>query len=195
MGALFMVSYVLLWILVVVWVVGLIALYNHFGRMYLRSREGRAEAGPAEGSNLVGTQSRSIDGDLVLLPPPARPTLVLFASTTCSLCATVRHAVPDLVAGDVDLDVVILCQGPVPAVTAWAEEVRGLAAVVADRGGRLAAKYEVDLLPFGVAVGPDGIIRGRSLVNDLIGLQDLAHRAVRPELPIVPSDGEPAAVH
>jgi len=39
---------------------------------------------------------------------------------------------------------------------------------------RHAARYEVAVTPFGIAVGADAVVRARRIVNDLDGLRALA---------------------
>jgi hypothetical protein len=183
MSPLVMVSYVLLWIVVAVLVVAVVGLYHHLGNVYLSSAEGRATSGPERGSLLDPTEATTLDGDVVLLPPPSRPTLVLFVSTTCTLCAKVRQAIPDLVHNEPGIAVVMICQGRPAMVRAWAVDVLGFAAVLADPKRQYSARYKADHLPFAIAVGPDGIVRERGLVNEYEHLATLAGAALGTELP------------
>jgi hypothetical protein len=181
MSTLVMVSYVLLWIVVAVLVVAVIALYNHLGNAYLSSAEGRAGSGPTSGSLLDPIEAVSVHGDPVLLPP-SRPTLIVFVSTTCSLCAKVRQAIPDIAREAMDIAIVVICHGRPAMVRAWASDLVGVA-VVADPKRRYSGRYKVDHLPFAIAVGSDGIVRDVSLVNGYDHLATLAGVVLGREVP------------
>ncbi len=43
-----------------------------------------------------------------------------------------------------------------------------------DRRGRIAVRNNIDATPFGVAVGMDGLVQAKGIVNDLEGLEHLA---------------------
>jgi hypothetical protein len=174
----FVFSYILLWVLVAVLAIGLVALYNHLGTVYLSAREARSSAGPAEGSLLSGIDTKAIDGRRVLLPPASHPAIVLFLSTTCSLCAGIRQAIPAVVDEIPNVSIVIFCQGRPQTVQVWASDIRELVPVIVDRNGRQAARYGVDLLPFGIAVGLDSVVRARGIVNGYEGLAALARMAL-----------------
>jgi hypothetical protein len=172
-GPVFLTSYVLLWLLVAVLTIGLLAIYRHFGEIYQTSREARDAQGPREGQLLGAAELTTVDGTAVLLPPAMRDTLVLFVSVRCNVCATVRSAIPRLLGEYPTLDVVVLCEGRPGSVRMWAESLAGTVPVVADPRGRHTLFYEVALIPFGVLVGPDGVVRRRTLVNSYDGLKEL----------------------
>jgi hypothetical protein len=172
----FLVSYVLLWVLVVVLFIGVLALYHHFGEMYLSSRESRSEQGPEEGALLKAAEALTVTGTPVVLPVD-RPTLLLFVSTTCDVCKEVRAALPRLVASRPELSVVLVCTGRPPMVKAWAGDVAGLVPVVADPRSRLGGLYNVDLTPFCIAVGADGHVRASGIANTYDALEVAAHDA------------------
>jgi hypothetical protein len=55
-------------------------------------------------------------------------------------------------------------------VRAWSSDLDGAVQVIADPRGRIASRYRVGALPFAIAVGNDGKVRWRGLVNDDDGL-------------------------
>ena len=174
MNALFWFSYALLWVLLPVMSVSVFALYHHFGQMYLTSREGRAEQGPAVGAQLRRTEALDLATQPVLLPPRGAPALVMFTSTTCPVCEAMRLDLIQIARDQPDLPVYVFCHGSTRAVREWAGELAGAATVVPDPRLRHAARYEVAVTPFGIAVGADAVVRARGIVNDLDGLRALA---------------------
>lgn len=177
MNALFWFSYALLWGLLAIVSVSVFALYHHFGQMYLTSREGRENQGPAEGTALRRVEATDIDGVPVLLPPRGVPALLVFTSTTCPVCEAVRADLIRTTRDEPGVKVYVFCHGSTPAVREWAGELADVATVLADQRLRLTARYEVGVTPFGIAVGADGAVKARGIVNDGDGLRALAGMA------------------
>jgi len=171
----FLASYVALWVLVVVLAVALLALYNHFGTMYLSSRESRATQGPAIGTAPGAFTAAALDGGEVSLPS-GRPTLMLLASTDCPECGKLSaplQAVAEQRAAD--LDVVVLCGGPRARVADWAQGLALPLRVVPDRNFRRAGDLGVGITPFLLGFDGDGVVRVKGLLNGADNLD----RAVR----------------
>jgi hypothetical protein len=173
-NALFWFSYALLWTLLAVTSVSVYALYHHFGQMYLTSREGRADQGPAVGTRLRRTEALGLDAVPLLLPSRGVSALVVFTSTTCPVCEAMRLDLIQVARDQPDLPVYVFCHGSARAVRDWAGELTGAATVVPDPRLRYAARYEVAVTPFGIAVSADNVVRARGIVNDLDGLRALA---------------------
>jgi hypothetical protein len=175
----FLVSYVLLWVLVGICFLGVFALYHHFGQMYVSTPEARATQGPAEGALIKATETVSLSGKPLILPKTT-PTLVIFASTTCSACTSLRGATGQLAAAEPGLSVVVICEGKRHMVQEWATGMSDLVQVVADPQNKIGDRYDVDLVPFCVAVDAEGHVRAKGLVNDYSDLSALAAKAVLP---------------
>jgi thiol-disulfide isomerase/thioredoxin len=173
----FWVSYAILWIMVAVLTVGVFALYHHFGQMYLGSPAGRQEQGPKAGSFFKPVESEDIGGATVIVPLRNKPMLVAFTSTSCPLCAQLRGSLQEFAQANRDVAVVVYCDGSTRAVEAWAGDLPKDVFVIADRRGRVAVRNDVDATPFGIAVGNDGIVRAKGIVNDLDSLENLAEQA------------------
>lgn len=177
MSALFWATYVVLWLLVAIIAVGVLALYHHFGQMYLNSRDGRAEQGPKIGEAFAHDETTDLDGRPLALPAAGQPSLVLFASTTCPICDQLRDHVRRIGHERPDVRVVVFCQGDEEAVAEWAGDLTALARVVVDPRGRHALRHNVAGTPFCVAIGKDGTVRGRAIVNGYERLSFLADEA------------------
>lgn len=175
MNGFFLVSYVALWALVVVLAVAVLALYNHFGAMYFSSREGRAGQGPELASRPAPFTVAALDGSEVAVPS-GRPALLLLASTDCPECGKLIGPLQELASRRAgELDVAVLCGGPVSRVAGWARGLEAPLRVVADRNFRRAAALGVGITPFLVGLDGDGVVRTKGLVNGEEGLS----RAVR----------------
>ena len=175
MNGLLLTSYVALWLLVLVLAGAVLALYHHFGTMYLSSREGRATQGPAIGSRLSGFGASALDGTEIAVPS-GRPSLLLLASTDCPECGRLQEPLVRLArahAGEVD--VVVLCGGRRVEVSDWARGVGAPVRVVADRNFRRATAVGVGITPFLLGVDGDGVVRARGLVNGQEGLEMALH--------------------
>lgn len=170
MSGLLLVTYIALWLLVVVEAVAIFALYQHFGQMYLSSRDGRDSQGPALGTNLKQTAVRDINGHELSLPAIEVPSLILFASTTCSLC---RKLLPDfemLVKTHGEFKAVMVCAGNRDSVRNWVKGFEAHLTVIPDPGYAIAARYGIAFTPFCVACDEQGTVRAKGLVNDVAGL-------------------------
>lgn len=163
-------SYVALWVLVVVLAVALLALYNHFGQMYLTSHRGRESQGPAVGSVLDRFTATDLRGRAVSVPS-GRPALVLLASTDCPECRRLRAPLQQLAADRAgSMDVVVLCHGQRSQVAEWAAGMSGAVHVIQDKNYRRASAMGVGITPFMVGVDGDGVVQARGLVNGREGL-------------------------
>jgi hypothetical protein len=171
MSPVFLVSYGLLWLLMAVLFVGVFALYHHFGQIYLTSRAGRQEQGPAEGSLFQPIEATVLDGDPVVIPHANKPSLVIFASTDCALCGQLRAGIARVADSHPEVDLYVACAGPERMVRAWASDVGDAVPVIADPRARISTRYRVGAWPFVIAIGDDGAVRGRGLVNDDDGLE------------------------
>jgi hypothetical protein len=173
----FLVSYAVLWLLVILLLVAIFALYHHFGQMYLSSPEGRDSQGPDEGTPFPPLSTLDVNDTPVALPAAGRPTLVVFASTECELCAELRGSLARFADAYPHVQLATICAGHPRVVREWASQISTTVPVIADARGRTSARYRVGALPFLVAVGRDGAVRARGIVNDYDGLELAVHEA------------------
>lgn len=176
----YLVSYVFLWILTGAMVVAILALYHHFGQMYMSSREGRAVHGLAEGTEVAAHEYVDIAGRPTTIPRLGERSLVLFTDTVCPLCLNLR---PDLAAFGrrVDFPVTVVCAGTHDQVAEWAEPLGDAVTVVPDRGATISSRFKVGLSPFLMLMGADGTVQARGIVNDVDGLNMAAERVLLTE--------------
>lgn len=179
-----LVSYILLWLLVLTLLVAVFALYHHFGTMYMTSREGREDQGPRPGRQIDAFTATDTRGREHAFPALDQPMLLVFASTSCSICAQLRDGLRRIAAARPQLSVVVLCDGHPRGVAAWAEDLPADVTVIPDPRARRSARMGVSILPFSVAVGSDGHVRAVGIVNDFDGLELAAHEAIN----LLPAD-------
>jgi hypothetical protein len=164
MNGWFLASYIALWVLVAVLAVALLALYNHFGQMYMSSREGRAAHGPAEGSALAPAEARDVLGTPVTIPVPGRDTLMVFTTTQCELCDELKPGLNRLARAHPECAVLVICGGEREPVERWGRDLPD-PVLVPDRTSHIAARYGIGLLPFLVMTSETGVVVTRGIVN------------------------------
>ena len=164
-----LVSNLLVWLLLLLLAIAVLALYRHFGQLYINSPQGRTEQGPETGSHLLSMSDTDASGRMIVLPMRTAMAMV-FADTTCTLCATVRSELATLRTAP-DARIVVLCAGRAQDVAAWAQGLPENVSVIHDRRSGYANKYEVNGTPYAVVVGESGMVHGKSIVNGAEGVR------------------------
>lgn len=168
----FLVTYVTLWVIVVVELVAIFALYHHFGQMYLSSPVAREEQGPRVDARLKSMDARDLEGDPVVLPARGTGVLMLFTDTNCPLCERLRPQLGQFAHEHPDVELLLICSGENALVRDWARDVPKPVRVVADPTHRIGRYYDVTNLPFCVAVDHAGLVRVAGIVNTPRGLEE-----------------------
>jgi hypothetical protein len=183
------VSVYILWALLLLLAYAVFVLYRYFGKIYVSSPGGRADQGPEIGSALLSIGRSDMSGrDIVL--PARQPAVVLFVSIKCTLCSEIRDQFESLESFSDRVTVVAFCAGADQDVRAWAERCPSFVYVVRDVRGAAANHYNVSTLPFAIAVGSDGTVQAKSIINGRGGLIWAAEEAL--SLPVVVEE-RPAA--
>jgi hypothetical protein len=178
----FFASYVALWVLVIVEGLAIFALYQHFGEMYLNTREGRASQGPDVDSELEPVKAQDLSGSTVRLAERGRPTLLVFASTDCELCGELRPDLKRFAEERAEFRTLLVCAGDLDGVSRWADGLSEVVEVVPDPGYRIATRYGVGVTPFMVGTDSGGIVRAKAIVNGLRGLETVSEHLLAREL-------------
>jgi hypothetical protein len=165
------------WILLVVIAYAVFVLYRHFGQLYVTSAVGRAEQGPDVGSAFLSISRSDVRGRNVTLPS-GQGTVVLFADVDCDLCSELREGYANVFGPDPNsTDLVVFCTGSEKDVEAWASRIPEYVRVIWDEKKSAANRYKVSALPFAVAVGRNGRVNARSVINGEEGLRWAADEA------------------
>lgn len=174
----FVSSYALLWFLVIAEAWALIALYHHFGRIYLSSRQGREAQGPAEGQLVKHFVLSDMSGASVSTVSGGKPTFLVFVSTTCEPCAKLMPELCTFLSGVPPLNVILLARGKQDDVAAWLSQFRLPADlhVVVDKGGQLGTEFNVGLTPYCIGIDMEGRAQVKGIFNDAVALQAVTER-------------------
>ena len=177
-----LVSYVILWVLVVALSVVVLALARQIGVLHLRLGPRGAlemdDEGPPLGEAPEPFDARTLDGSDVTVGGPGEPQLLFFVSPGCPIC---RQLLPSLApaARAARMTPVAIVDGEEPAATeAYAHADAGVPLVAAPE---LAEGYEVPGTPYAVVLDGIGVVRAKGTVNNLEqieGLVDTARRRV-----------------
>ena len=180
MSSIFLLSYVLLWILLVVQGVLLLLIYRHFGMMSLGTLEGVQRDGL-----LVGDEAPTLTGitaDSVKVQWNAKgdhATFLLFAAPGCEPCAQILPYVRKLgiaSKNDLDLSIAVVVPGMQDDVARLNEKFQPTFLSFADDGQDAPSRFRVRVTPFGFVIGKEGRVMAKGLCSDPGKLRDLLLR-------------------
>jgi methylamine dehydrogenase accessory protein MauD len=172
------VSYLVLWLLVIVLCVVVVALARQIGTLYLRLGPRGAleidDEGPALGEAPQPLEASDGDGRPVHIGGPGDAQLLMFVSPGCHVCDQVLPSLP-VVAHDAQLSPIVISD-------ADAEETalifaRKAVAVPVVPGIEIAQRYEVPGTPFVVVLDDMGVVRAKGTVNNLEQMEGLVSTA------------------
>jgi methylamine dehydrogenase accessory protein MauD len=175
---LFLVSYVALWILVLVLVVLCLALAQQIGLLNVRLPPlgGRTvDVGAEIGSDIDARVVETVDGRPVRIGgPAARPMLVIALSATCSVCADAAVALRSIARsrrGELDILLIGLTDSPI----AMAQFVKAnkLERFDLTVDPELRAELGLRTAPYGMVLDEHGAVRAKGIVNHLEHLEGL----------------------
>lgn len=133
--------------------VAILALYQHFGRLYLTSDEGRANQGPA-----VGTSIASIGGRYALPPDNPQELVILFTSPACTVCGTLLASLHSWSSA---LSLVVASTG----ADEHAESLANARGIRVLNSQSLFDELNVHTVPFAVVVDGFGLVKASGMVN------------------------------
>lgn len=178
---LMVVSIYVMWVLLLVLLLAVFALYRHFGQLYVNSTEAKQNQGPRLGSAMVSMAGSDVSGRKFDLPA-TRPALVLLADTRCEICASIRDGLSLLEPMRHEAEVYVMCAGPLPDVTAWASRTPEFVRVVHDKKAAAANKLAVNGTPFAVVADAGGVVRWKGIVSNAQAVRAALSEVLLPEL-------------
>lgn len=181
-----LVSYVVLWVLVIALALLALALARQIGTLHLRLGPRGAleldEEGPPLGEAPEPMDARDIDGRSVAVGGPGEPQLLLFVSPGCPVCREVLPSVPVAArAGGLMASVITDANEPTTLETYGSADLE----TPILSGPHIARRYRIPGTPYAVVLDGIGVTRAKGTVNNLEqmeGLVDTARR--RLEAPI-----------
>lgn len=185
MEGMWLVSYVLLWLLMVAMSVLSLGLVRQVGLLHLRRIEASAQAsrqsppGPSGNPDLlkIGALAphflaRSADGEDVSLDQyRGRPTLFMFSTPACDRCENVLRTVTEKASNILGgrLALVAMTEGTINYALHLSSQLGTDVSVLLD-DGEITAAYGVPARPYAVFLDPDGIVRGKGHPDEVLQL-------------------------
>ena len=165
----FWASYVLLWVVVLVFGVLIVLLFRQFGLTFMRSADRASMQGLDVGSrapdlSLTDTRGHKHHVRFAADPKAAQQTLIIFALPTCEICADLATTVASLPAERPQTRFVwVDGTSPNPPHRAI-DDTRGWISGSAPDDA-IHRRWDVSAVPFCFVVGADGRITNKRLIN------------------------------
>lgn len=176
MSAIFYVSYVALWILLLVQGVLLLLVYRHFGLAALGTVEGVQRDGLPVGELAPTFSGVSMQGDTINWEPASgRTHFLAFVSAECTPCARILPAIHQVAKVANRLAMTLVVTGPQENMQHLVEKFHPPLSItyLADDGNGTPDRYRVRVTPFAFVVGEDGRILAKGLCDSPMRLQQL----------------------
>lgn len=176
MPTIFYVSYVALWVLLLVQGILLLLVYRHFGLAALGTAEGVQRDGLPVGEIAPPIRGVTVQGEAFeLIPQPGQLYLLTFVSPTCAPCAEILPAIHQVTRVIDEVKVVLVVDGSRERVVQLIERFHPPTAVtcLAEGDTGIYRGYLVRVTPFAFMIGKDGLIRSKGLCNTTSRLRQL----------------------
>ncbi len=180
MEGVWLVSYIVLWLLVLGMGVLILLLYRQLGIMYLGSAEGVSRDGLNKGTQAPDFSLTDQYGNLQrLINYRGRPTLLLFGSPHCSPCRTLLPQLHEWAAAHPEVGVLWLnAASPEESLKFVSDTGATIPVAPYPPEGNLLDIYKVRVTPFSFLLDENGVIRAKGLVNTKAGL-DLYYKELK----------------
>lgn len=186
------VSYIALWILVLVQGALLLLVYRHFGIAALSTFEGVQRDGIEIGASAQPVNATSLTGDARRwVPEPSRMQLLMFLSADCEPCGKVTPFLNDLDIASrkgAGLRVTAIVSGGVIDLQRFVGSMSPTFECLADDGLDAIKEYRVRVTPFGFVIGEDGRVLAKGLCSDHDKLQRLLNVAGVHDVVLAPNE-------
>lgn len=176
-GKMLIASTFLLWIVVAVLAIAVLALVRQIGVIHQRIAPIDAlltDTGPRVGDMVPHVHATTLDGKVLAIGPGlmgCRTTLLMFVAPDCPVCKTIMPLAKG-VAVSKDLDLVFIGDGEDGEIRALVDRYR-LNDYPFANSAKVALAFHIAKLPYGVMIGPDGVIAAKGLVSTREHLEDL----------------------
>ncbi len=180
MEGIWLISYIVLWLVVVALIVLVLLLYRQLGIMYLGTAEGVSRDGLARGSVAPDFALTDQYGQTQRLSDyRGQPTAVIFGSPSCGPCRLLIPQLHEWAKKHQDMAVLWLnAATPEESLRFVSDVGASLPVAPYSPDTKLLDKYKVRVTPFIFMVDEVGVIRAKGLVNNKGGL-DLYYRELK----------------
>ena len=200
MSGVWLASYVVLWVVVLLLAFLLAGALRQLGLLQLRLGDDPGalitdtglERG-AEAPDFTALDSES--GELVTLSDlPGVPRMLVFASPGCLSCRELIPGLNEVRKTRAGFDFLVVCRGDLESCQAFGRMNRLEAPMVVDTTGQIEKDYLVTLTPFAYLIDHEGRVVIRGIANDWRQLESLLEQegTLQAGMGFVPMDGEPA---
>jgi methylamine dehydrogenase accessory protein MauD len=191
MNAIFVATYILLWLLVLTLGVALVVALRQLGILSLRLGPQGAlniDSGPEVGSVAPEFEEPDLGGYRLQSPwRGSRRSLFVFVSPTCSACPQVLPSIKAVRRAEGKKTAIVVVSNGASDRNAEYQQLAGAPLVVSEE---LSAKFAITATPYAVAVDEQGIVRAKGIVNQmehieaLLGELDMGGDAPAPHRPV-----------
>lgn len=177
MNGFFYVSYVAMWLLLLVEGILIVLLYRHIGVQALGTADGIQRDGLSIGEIAPPVSGLTQTGERVVWPQrPERARLLLFVAPECAPCARVLPYITHLqtaAPAGAGLTMLAVVAGQPVAAAQLAEKFALTFPCLAEEGTGTADRYRVRVTPFAFIIGADGRVLAKGLCDSPARLRDL----------------------
>lgn len=181
MEGIWLVSYIILWLLVLGMGVLIFLLYRQLGVMYLGSAEGVSRDGLPVGSPAPDFNIQDQYGNMQHLAAyrGKKPLYLVFGSPGCTPCRVLMPQLNEWAAQHPEIQVVWLNAASPEETLKYASDMGADVPMIAiTPDDKIMERYRVRVTPFSFMVDEQGVIRAKGLVNAKAGI-DLYYREMR----------------
>lgn len=190
-----LISYVVLWVLVLGMAAAILAHSRLLGVLHHRFGPASAKQladGPEIGASVREVEARGFDQVAWKWQSPAeRDLLIVFISPQCQTCDRLAPHVIDYARNHRDVQVALFSTLEDPRMNEAFIAYRKLAGLVYVNGIELADEFQIEGTPYAVWIDREGVVRAKGLVNHYEHLESLSFQARLFSGPLV-SAAEPA---
>lgn len=171
------VSYLALWILVLLEGAVILVLLRQIGLLHLRLQPAGARmtnVGPEIGTMLPERRADDLAGHSVAIIDHRRPRLLLFVSPHCGACDELMPAVKTIAKGEREtLDVILITANDDEAANRAYVKKHGLSDIPYVVSADVAWDLRVMTTPHALIIDTAGVVRGKGMVNHIEHLESL----------------------
>ena len=174
-----LISYIVLWAVVLFQGVLIFVLLRQLGLMYLGTAQGVARDGIAVGQRAPEFTAVGLDGGHVSLAGfRGLPLLLVFGSPSCAPC---RGLIPDLNAfaqeNREELRALFLCRGSLDEARRFGDELNVQVPVAVHPDDGLPDRFRARVTPFAFLIDGEGVVKAKGLANNRAHLEMLLDMA------------------
>ena len=168
MNAIFVATYILLWLLVLTMGIALVVALRQLGIMSLRLGPQGAlaiESGPKIGTAAPKFEEIDLRGEPLSSPwTDSRRSLMVFVSPTCAACPQVLPSIKAIKRAERKKTSIIIVSNQASEKNGEYKQLSGCPLIASEA---LSAKFEVSATPYAIAVDERGIVRAKGIVNHI----------------------------